>query len=45
MWDEIFLPLNIYDISQSDMQTHCATLNECTSEIHDTIQIKICTHL
>ena len=43
--DEIFSPLNIWYIYVSDIQTHCATLNEYISEVHDTIQITICTYL
>ena len=37
IWDEIFLPLNIWVIYLGDIQTDCTTHKECISEVHNTI--------
>ena len=48
---QILLRLNINRYSHnilikiSDIETDCATHNECTCEVHDTIRIKIATYL
>ena len=37
--------VSLLDMYLIDIQAHCATHNECISEVHDTIQIEIGTYL
>ena len=45
IWYEIFLTLNLWVNHLSDLQTDCATHNQCMSEVHDTVWIKVNTCL